>query len=109
MYLVGYILIMYRCESPKKQIMRSDIRSISRKESLEGFTLLERIQSNKGDADENLKESKFQQVKSYFKWKLEKWKDQDLEYTIFLTVSESCIGKLCWFAGFAVRVCQPRL
>lgn len=69
-----------RLELPKRHSLKHEKRVISRKESLEGgYGLCERVQAFREEMDDNLKESKFQQVKAYFKWKLEKWKDQDLE------------------------------
>jgi len=66
-------------ETSRRQSSKSELKSASRKESLDGPVIAERIQSYREDNDEALTESKFQQVKAYFKWKLEKWKDQDLE------------------------------
>jgi len=72
----------------KRQLTRGESKLIGRRDSFESPTLVERNRSFREEADEALTESKFQQVKSYFKWKLEKWKDQDLEEIV--TVCRIC-------------------
>jgi len=63
----------------KRQLTRGETKLIGRRESFDSPTLVERNRAFREEADEALTESKFQQVKAYFKWKLEKWHDQDLE------------------------------
>ena len=68
---------MIRYEMPKTRSIKQESKNSSRRDSLEGSH--KKLKSNREEFHENIREYKFHQVKTYFKWKLEKWKDQDLE------------------------------